>query len=288
MSNKTKLILAAVSVILIFSSFFIGCEKIDAGSVGIKVNMMGGARGASKTQYVNGFQFYTKGISQIYEYPISWQSVEYKVGEDDQAKPEDFIVASKGGTPFILHPSFSVAVNPDKVDSMFQNLRQPLDVLIKGYVKNAMRIALREVSNTFSPDSILNNVAIYDASVTDAFNKGLKPYFSISQYTSNVIPDPVLKASVAAKALAIQEALQLENEQKKIKVQVENDLLEASRDSAVKVKAAMAEARSISVQQEALKQSPNYVELIKAQKWNGQLPTYMFGSGTMPMIQLKP
>lgn len=282
MSNKTKLILSVVAVILVFSSFFVGCEKIDAGSVGIKVNMLGGERGATKTQYVNGFQFYMRGVSQIYEYPISWQSTEYKTSED---KPEDFIVASKGGTPFTLHPSFSFAVNPDKVDSMFQKLRQPLETLKDGYVKNALRIALREVSNTFSPDSILNNVALYDAAVTDAFNRGLRPYFSISQYTSNVIPDPTLKASVAAKALAIQEALQLENEQKKIKVQVENDLLEASRDSAVKVKAAMAEARSISVQQEALKQSPQYVELIKAQKWNGQLPTYMMGNST-PLINL--
>lgn len=283
MSNKTKLLLGVFALVIIFSSFFVGCEKIDAGSVGLKVDAVGGARGVSKTQYVNGWQFYFRGISKIYEYPISQQPTEYKTAED---KPEDFIIASKGGTPFTVHPSFSYAVNPDKVDSMFQNLRQPLETLKEGYIKNAMRIALREVSNTFSPDSILNNVSIYDAAITEAFNRGLKPYFNISQYTSNVIPDPALKASLQQKAAAIQEAVALESQQRKIKVQVENDLLEASRDSAVKVKGALAEARSIQVQQEALKQSPQYVELIKAQKWNGQLPTYMFGGNTMPMIQL--
>lgn len=283
MKLKTKLILGAMALVLIFSSFFVGCEVIDAGSVGIKVDRVGGARGASKIENVNGFQPYFKWVSKIYEYPISQQPIEYKTSED---KPEDFVVAAAGGTPFIMHPSFSIAVNPDKVDSMFSQLRQPLENLIHGYIKNALKQSLREVTNTFTPDSIINSVSIYDAAVIDDLNHRLHPYFTVSQYTSNMIPDEGLRTAIKAKALAIQEAQTIENQQKKIKAQVENDLLEASRDSAVKVKAAIAEARSISVQQEALKQSPQYVELIKAQKWNGELPTYMFGGNTMPMINL--
>jgi hypothetical protein len=283
MKLKTKLILGAIALVLIFSSFFVGCEVIDAGSVGIKVDRVGGNRGVSKTEFVNGFQFYLKVVSQIHEYPINQQSTEYKTADD---KPEDFIVAAKGGTPFIMHPSFSVAVNPLKVDSMFQQLRLPLDKIIQGYVKNALKQSLREVTNTYTPDSIINSVSVYDAAVIDDLNRRLHPYFTVSQYTSNVIPDEGLRAAIKAKALAIQEAQTIENQQKKIKAQVENDLLEARRDSAVAVMAAMAEAKSISVQQEALKQSPQYVELIKAQKWNGQLPTYMFGGNTMPMINL--
>lgn len=283
MKLKTKLILGAMALVLIFSSFFVGCEVVDAGSVGIKVDRVGSARGATKTQYVNGFQFYIKWASQIYEYPISQQPTEYKTSED---KPEDFIVAAKGGTPFVMHPSFSVAVNPDKVDSMFQQLRQPLDKIIQGYVKNALKQSLREVTNTFTPDSIINSVSVYDAAVIDDLTRRLHPYFSVSQYTSNMIPDEGLRTAIKAKALAIQEAQTIENQQKKIQAQVENDILEARRDSAVTVMAAMAEAKSIQVQQEALKQSPQYVELIKAQKWNGALPQYMFGGNTMPMINL--
>jgi hypothetical protein len=283
MSLKTKLVLSALALVLVFSSFFVGCEVIDAGSVGIKVDRVGGARGASKTEFVNGWQFYFRGVSKIYEYPVNQQATEYKTSED---KPEDFVVAAKGGTPFIMHPSFSVSVNPDKVDSMFQVLRLPLEQLIQGYVKNALKQSLREVTNTFTPDSIINSVSVYDAAVISEMNHRLHPFFTVSQYTSNMIPDEALRNAIKAKALAIQEAQTIENQQKKIKAQVENDLLEASRDSAVKVKAAIAEARSISVQQEALKQSPQYVELIKAQKWNGELPTYMFGGNTMPMINL--
>jgi hypothetical protein len=283
MSNKFKLLLGAFALIIIVGSFFVGCERIDAGAVGLKVNMTGGNQGVSKTEYVTGWQFYTRGLTKIYEFPISQQSCEYKTGDDS---PENFMVASKGGTPFILHPSFNYAVNPGEVSNMFQRLRQPLNILENGYIKTSLRIALREVTNTFTPDSILNNVTIYDAAITEALNRQLHPYFTVSQYTSNVIPDEALKNSLKAKALAIQEAIQLENEQKKIAVKVQNDIMEARRDSAVKVMAALAEAKSISLQQDALKQSPQYVELIKAQRWNGVLPTYMFGGNTMPMINL--
>jgi regulator of protease activity HflC (stomatin/prohibitin superfamily) len=284
MSNKSKLLIGAVLLCLILGSLFVGCERIDAGSVGLKVDAVGGDRGVSKTQYVNGWQFYLKGVTRIYEYPISQQPTEYKTSED---KPEDFIVASKGGTPFTLHPSFSFSVNPDKVDIMFQNLRVSVDQLRDGYIKQAMKAALREVSNSFTPDSMLNYVTIYDAAVTDALNHKLAPYFSVSQYTSNIIPDQSLKAALQAKAAAIQEAAALENQQKKIKVQVENDILEAKRDSAIKVMGALAEAKSIQLKQEALRQSPQYVELVKAERWDGRLSQYVFGGNTTPMIDIR-
>jgi hypothetical protein len=50
---------------------------------------------------------------------------------------------------------------------------------------------------------------------------------------------------------------------------------------------ALAEARSITVKQEALQKSPQYVELIKAERWDGKLPVYQFGSGTGVMLQMK-
>ena len=53
------------------------------------------------------------------------------------------------------------------------------------------------------------------------------------------------------------------------------------------VMAAQAEARSITLQQEALQKSPQYVELIKAQKWNGALPQYMLGGSSGLFLNLK-
>lgn len=277
---KSKLILgiSAVLVAILFFSF-VGCERIDAGHVGLKVNMTGGNKGVAKTKYVTGWVFYTKGLTRVYEFPIYQQHVEYKI-ED---KPEDFVMPSKGGIPFILHPSFNYAINAGDVDGMFQALRRPLNELEMGYIKNAMRIALREITNSFSPDSILNNVSIYDASITAKLNKELFPYFNVTQFTSNLIPDESLRASIKDKARLIQEALALENEQKKIIIKAQNDVIEAKRDSTVYITGKLAEAHGITVVNEALRNSPQFVEKIKAERWNGVLPQYVLGNTSMFM-----
>lgn len=48
-----------------------------------------------------------------------------------------------------------------------------------------------------------------------------------------------------------------------------------------------AEASAIKVKQEALSQSPNYVSLVQAEKWNGQLPASMIPGSAVPMLSLK-
>lgn len=47
-----------------------------------------------------------------------------------------------------------------------------------------------------------------------------------------------------------------------------------------------AEAKSIEARGKALRDNPGLVDLIKAERWNGQLPTTMIPGGAMPMISL--
>lgn len=257
-----------LAAVLTFS--FVGCERIDAGCVGIKVNMAGGDKGIAKTEYVTGWQFYTRGISRIYEFPTYQQHKEY----------DPFTVPTKGGTVFTVHPSFNYNLNAGKVADMFSEFRLSLNQLEDGFIKNSVLVSIREVTNTFTVDSILNNLASYDAAVLTRLNDRLKPYFNVTQFTSRLEPDETLKATISKKAQSLQEAIQLENEQKKIQIQAQNDIIAAKRDSTVKVVNAQADAKSIQLQQQALQQSPQYVELIKAQKWDGKLPQYMFGGNT--------
>lgn len=273
---NTKKIITAVLVagIIIFFFSFVGCERIDAGNVGIKVNNAGGERGVSKTEYVTGWVFYSRFISRVYEFPTFQQHKEY----------DPFIVPSKGGTIFTVHPSFNYNLNPGEVGNMFQTFRLPLNQLEEGYLKNAVSVTIREVTNTFTVDSILNNLSQYDASIVTGLNKKLAPYFTVSTFTSGLQPDEKLAATIAAKADAIQQALRIENEQKAIKAKAENDIIEAKRDSAVLVIKALSEARAIREKQTAL--SAEYVEYQKIMKWDGKLPQVQSGSGGI-MLQLK-
>lgn len=269
---KTKhiigLVVGALLVIGLFS--FIGCERIDAGHVGIKVNNTGGDKGISRTENVTGWVFYWKTVSKIYEFPTFQQHKDY----------DPFTVPSKGGAIFTVHPSFNYNVNPGHVADMFQNFRLTLRQLEEGYLRNALFVSLRETTNTFTVDSVLNNLAVYDAAVLTKLNEKLSPYFIVSTFTSGLEPDEQLKGVIMEKTKSLQNAIKIENDQKAITAQAQNDIIGARRDSTVKVMAAEAEAKSIMLKQNALKESPQYVELIKAQAWNGVLPQYMLGNGT--------
>ena len=72
---------------------------------------------------------------------------------------------------------------------------------------------------------------------------------------------------------------------KKIK-QAESEL-KAAELEALKIKAlADAEAYKIDVMNQQLSKSENYIELKKAERWNGVLPVYAGGDNT-PMIDLR-
>jgi prohibitin 2 len=83
--------------------------------------------------------------------------------------------------------------------------------------------------------------------------------------------------SVEQKVIAQQKAIEEQNRTKQIEEQARQKVLSAE-----------AEAKSMQIRAEALEQNAKLVEWEAVQKWNGVLPQYMLGSGTMPFINLTP
>ena len=275
LSGLSKTLLSIVCGIILFFTI-IGVERIDAGHVGLKVNMTGGNQGVGHTEYVTGWCFYWRLAQKVYEFPTYQQHKEY----------EAYTVPAKGGTIFTVHPTFNYNLNSGEVAKMFQTFRLPLGILETGYLQTSMSTTIREVTNTFATDSILNNQGGYDAAILDKLNKTLAPYFHVTQFTANLKPDDKLKDAIIDKARHVQEA-----QAKLAEIQVADatskvDLINAKKDSAVRVTRAKGEAEAIRVTQEVLKQSPQYVELRKVEKWNGAYPNVVAGSGTGMLIQL--
>jgi regulator of protease activity HflC (stomatin/prohibitin superfamily) len=55
---------------------------------------------------------------------------------------------------------------------------------------------------------------------------------------------------------------------------------------AIRVKG-LAEADAITARGDALNDNPNLVQLVQAERWNGQLPSTMIPSGSVPILQMK-
>lgn len=261
--------LSFVAATLTFSS----CERIDAGSVGLKVNMSGGDRGVSNIKYVTGWVWYMPGASKVVEIPVFVQHKEY----------EPIAVYAKGGIQWTVHPAINYQITADKADSMYQKFRVDVDVLQDGWMKNVVYQVCRDAINSFDSDSLLNHRDLFEAEMALELTKKFKPYFTVSNITSGLTPPDALTNAIKDKTVAIQNRQSAENQKYVIIAQGETNISKAKADSQVQVIAAKAEAEVIRVKQEQLKQSPAYIDLIKAEKWDGQLPQIVTGNSSMMM-----
>ena len=103
-------------------------ERVDAGHVGIKVNLTGDDRGVSKFEYKTGWVVFNTWVSTLYEFPTFQQHIDY---------PEQSVI-TKGGFEATIKPSFNYSLNPGTIGEMFQNLRLPVKQVEQGWLKNAI------------------------------------------------------------------------------------------------------------------------------------------------------
>lgn len=264
----------AVAIIALLCT--VRCERIDTGCVGIKVNMTGGDRGVSNTEYVTGWVWYLAPLTRVYEFPISQQHVDY----------EEQTVIAKGGFQTSIKPSFNYSINPGDVADMFQSLRKSVTQLEKQWLYTAIIGSVNDVANRYQVDSIFNHREQFEAEIVKETNKRVNKWFTISQLRTNIVPPEALKESIIAKTRAMQDVQVAENQKLVAEAQAARKTANARGDSAERVINALAEAKSVGVLQEQLQKSPQYVELIKAQRWDGKLPVYNIGGGAGTFLQL--
>ncbi|HMR82367.1 MAG TPA: SPFH domain-containing protein [Niabella sp.] len=249
-------------------------ERVDAGHVGIKVNLTGDNRGVSKFEYKTGWVLYNSWISRLYEFPVFQQHIEY---------PEQQVI-TKGGFSATIKPSFNYALKPGDVGDMFQNLRLDVKSVEQQWLQTAIVGTVNDVANKWSVDDIFNKREQFENDIISEANKRVSKWFIISQLRTNIIPPPALQQSIEAKTKAIQEVQVAENQKLVAIAEGERKVAQAKADSAAVVIQAAGEAEAISRKQVSL--TPTYVEYLKVNKWNGELPQVQTGSGSGFMLNM--
>lgn len=246
-------------------------ERVDAGHVGIKVNLTGDARGISKFEYKTGWVVLNTWVSKLYEFPTFQQHIDY---------PEQQVI-SKGGFAATIKPSFNYSLKPGDIGEMFSNLRLDVKSIEQQWLQTAIVGTVNDVANKWAIDDIFNQREKFESDIVAEANKRVSKWFTISQLRTNITPPAALQQSIEAKTKAIQEVQVAENQTKVAVAEGDRKIAAARADSAALVIAAAGEAEAIRRKQLTL--SEIYVEYMKIQKWNGTLPTVQSGSGGLIM-----
>ncbi len=101
----------------------------------------------------------------------------------------------------------------------------------------------------------------------------------------NLSFDDAFEQSIQAKVIAAQDALKMENKTKEKEEEAKQIVIAAEAEAESQKLAADAQAYSIQVVQEQLKNSPDYNEYLKITNWNGVLPQVM-SDGINPFLVL--
>lgn len=254
-------------LISMFQPFAI--EKVDAGHKGLKINLVGDQRGVSSYQYKTGWVFYNTWTEQVLEFPTYQQHIEY----------EDQGVILKGGFSATIKPTFNYSLREDAIGDMFVNLRLPISEVERGWLKNAIIGAVNDVANTWEVDSIFNHRQAFESAIVAECNVRLSKWFNVSQLRTNITPPEALQESIIAKTKAIQQAEASEQQAIAAISEGRRKVAVARADSAETVINANAAAKAIKIKQSEL--SPLYIEYLKANAWDGKLPTTVAGGSGM-------
>jgi regulator of protease activity HflC (stomatin/prohibitin superfamily) len=274
--NRILVVLGLVVVLLVgvFS-----CERIDAGHVGVKVNLYGSGKGVSDITECTGVVFYNPMSTKIYEFPTFIQHKEYK---DENS----FVVNSKDGSEFSVSPIMNYSVQRDKVPAIFSKYRRSLPEIEEGFLKTAVYDAFRLAANKYTADGLISNREIFEIEVrriliSQLSNEG----FILNQFTSNLVYPESFKRAINAKNNAVQAALMAENKVKQSEAEAKIKVAKAKGDAEALLTNARAEAESNKLRQQTL--TPLLIQQQWIEKWRGNVPTTQLGGNTSVMYGLK-
>ena len=270
--QMTKLIGGGILSFFLLIFLFKSCERIDAGHVGVKVNLYGDNKGVSDVTEVTGMVFYNPITHSIYEFPTYIQHKEY-TGENA------FIVNSKDGSEFHISPIINYSVQREKVPRIFAKYRRSLGEIEDGFLKTNIYDAFRMTANFYTAEELISNRQLFETKVRQTLDASLLPEgFVINQLTSNLVYPETFKRAIEAKNNAVQSALMAENKVKQAEAEAKIKVATAEGNAQAMLTSAKAEAEANSLKQKTI--TPMLLQLEYINKWDGKLPVY----GTVPQM----
>lgn len=272
----TKGLAGLISTIVIVFVLLIGAftfiERVPEGKVGVVYSPSGGAK-----EVLNPGWHMIGLFEKTQQYPTRVTIVKNKVS-----------VTTNDGKKITMPVRYEMKVDRAKVLKIFKELgSQDIEQIQEGYLFQKLFQSSRSVVSQYS---VLD---IYGTKTTEASSKVTKEMsqnvkklgFIISDVTLGTPEvDAATQQAIDARVKAAQELEKLKLDKKIAEETAEKNRIAAEGNALVKITNAKAEAESNKIISQSM--TPEVLEKLKVDKWNGQLPQVQ-GTGTTTMVNLK-
>jgi regulator of protease activity HflC (stomatin/prohibitin superfamily) len=284
-------------LLLVLGTFVTRATRIEAGHVGVEINLAGHQRGASDIPIRTGWVIYSPLWTQIIQFPTYVQTVKW-TRDPNEGHPvnEEMGFNSKEGMAIFADVSLSYAIDPQKVPEFYIKYRvSDLELFTHGILRDIVRNSLNEVASTYAVEDIYGEKkAEFLKKVGVMIEQKVAPVgVSVQQFGFIGAPrvPAVIASAITAKAQAIQEAERARNELATTQAEAAKKIAQADGEAKSLVTIAKGEAEANRIRQSSL--TPQLLELrriennrLQIEKWNGQLPTVQSGQGGGLILQL--
>lgn len=253
-------------------------ENIDAGNVGIKLNLYGTNRGVDKITIVSGRVWYNTWTTRIVEFPTFVQNVDYK----------PFAINTVDAAKFEIDTKMQYRVLSDSVPKIYTTFRAPLaDIQGEGrYIQTAVYDAFKAIVPKYTSDSLMAKRAQFETEVEVVLKERLGSRgIVLEQLTSNIAPPQSMAEAIEAKNASIQAKLRAENEAKQAIAEATVIKAKAEGEATATLVRARAESEANKLKQQTL--TPLLLQQQWISKWNGVLPSTSLGASSQTMIGLR-
>jgi regulator of protease activity HflC (stomatin/prohibitin superfamily) len=187
-------------------------------------------------------------------------------------------------------------IDPGQAPRIYKELGPEFEAPL---INPAVQDTVKSITAKFTADELISRRNEVSQQILEELRSRLQPRGIIVEVVNIVNFDfgSGFNAANEAKVNAEREELAAKAELAKIQVEAEKVAAEARgrRDAAIAeaegqarsiLLKATAEAEAVRLLNEQLSRSPQYVELIKAQKWDGKLPQYVLGQAPVPFMAI--
>jgi len=269
-----KIVFWGVAVLLLMIAVFGSLYTIGPGERGVVLNW-GAAQSVAAQPGLNVKWPIAQSVVKITVQTQKYETAASAASSDLQ------VVSSKIAVNYHLNPDGAVELYKEIGINYQERVMMP-----------AVQEAVKAATAQFSAEQLITQRAVVKEKIQTALADRMRSRGIIIEDVNIVDFDfsAQFNAAIETKVTAEQNALAEQNKLKQIEFQAQQRVAQATgeRDAIIaeaegKAKSieltAAAEAEKIRLQNEQLAKSPQYVELIKWQNWNGALPQwYMVGS----------
>ncbi len=160
------------------------------------------------------------------------------------------------------------------------------NVETKLLVPNVAKISKDEIGKVKAENLVQNRSDVQNA-IYESLKETLEPQGIIvtAFAIENLAFEDAFEQSIQAKVIAAQDALKMQNKTAEKEEEAKQQVIAAQADADSQKIKADAEAYAIKAVQEQLENSPNYIDYLKVNNWNGVLPQAI-GTEVNPFIAL--